>query len=181
MAGYVAFLRGIGPHNPNMRNENLRRVFGQLGFGNAQSVISSGNIIFDSDSNDITAMQTQLEEAWPARLGFSSTTIIWSRDQLQRLVEADPFRGLVHGPQTYLLVTFCQDPPTDRASLPESPDDDVYRLLGLSEGTLCTVTDTTATRSPDVMGWLEKHYGRRISSRTWKTVQRTLARMQRAD
>lgn len=178
MAGHVAFLRGIGPHNPAMRNENLRRVFGELGFGNAQSVISSGNIIFDSDSDDIPAMQSQLEEAWPERLGFSSTTIIWSVDQLRRLVRAEPFDGLAHGPQTYLLVTFCQDPPTDQAPLPESPDADVYRLLGLVEGTLCTVTDTTATRSPDVMTWLEKHYGRRISSRTWKTVQRILVRME---
>lgn len=178
MAGHVAFLRGIGPHNPNMRNANLRGVFDELGFENAQSVISSGNIIFDSDSNDIPAMQSLLEEAWPERLGFSSTTIIWSVDQLRRLVDADPFRGRTHGPQTYLLITFCQDPPADSAPLPEPPPGDVYRLVGLVERTLCTVTDTTATRSPDVMAWLEKHYGRRISSRTWKTVQRILAKME---
>ena len=29
---YVALLRGIGPLNPSMRNENLRRVFENLGF-----------------------------------------------------------------------------------------------------------------------------------------------------
>lgn len=177
MAEYVAFLRGIGPHNPNMRNANLRRVLDELGFRNTQSVISSGNLVFDSDSDDIAAMQSSLEEAWPERLGFSSTTIIWSVDQLRRLVESDPFRGLEHSKESYLLVTFCQTPPEDDAPLPEPPPGDVYRLLGVVEGTLCTVTDTTATRSPDVMAWLEKHYGRRISSRTWKTVQRILARM----
>lgn len=176
MAGHVAFLRGIGPHNPNMRNENLRSVFEALGYRNVQSVISSGNIIFDSDSSDIRAMQRGLEEAWPQRLDFASTTIIWSRDRLRRLVDADPFRGLTHGRESYLLVTFCQDPPTDRP-LPEQPDSSDYRLLGMVEGALCTVTDTTASGGPDPMGWLEKHYGRRISSRTWKTVQRILARM----
>ncbi|MGO1974642.1 MAG: DUF1697 domain-containing protein [Propionibacteriaceae bacterium] len=177
MAGYVAFLRGIGPLNPNMRNANLRRVFGDLGFRSAQTVISSGNVVFDSDTSDIQTLQSQLEEAWPTRLGFASTTIIWSADQLRRLVEADPFEGLVHGPESYLLVTFCQEPPTEQAPLPEPPATGVYRLVGLVEGTLCTVTDTTATKSPDVMAWMERHYGRRISSRTWKTVLRILAKM----
>ena len=48
MTKYIAFLRGIGPGNPNMRNEKLRGAFEELGFKNVQSVISSGNVIFDS-------------------------------------------------------------------------------------------------------------------------------------
>ena len=42
---YVALLRGIGPSNPNMRNERLRELFQKLGFQNVQTVISSGNVL----------------------------------------------------------------------------------------------------------------------------------------
>ncbi|MBA3630747.1 MAG: DUF1697 domain-containing protein [Actinobacteria bacterium] len=43
MKSYVALLRGIGPSNPNMRNDRLRAVFEDLGFSNVRAVISSGN------------------------------------------------------------------------------------------------------------------------------------------
>lgn len=176
MPGYIAFLRGIAPTNPNMRNENLRRVFGELGFTNAQTVISSGNVVFDSDSDDVSAMQTQLEQAWQERLGFTSTTIIWSKEQVERLVAADPFQGLEHGPATYLLTTFFQDPPAADAPLPTVPEGP-YRLLGFSNDALCTATDTTTVKTPDMMSWIERQYGKRISSRTWKTVHRILAKL----
>ena len=46
---YVALLRGIGPANPNMRNEKLRGVLEELGLANVASVISSGNLLFDTE------------------------------------------------------------------------------------------------------------------------------------
>ena len=48
MAKYVALLRGITPSNPKLRNEKLRNVFESLGYKNVVSVISSGNIIFET-------------------------------------------------------------------------------------------------------------------------------------
>jgi hypothetical protein len=39
------------------------------------------------------------------------------------------------------------------------------------------VTDTTSRSTPDVMAWLEKEFGRDISSRTWLTVHRVLKKM----
>src|SRR5688572_19557075 len=101
---YVALLRGIGPGTPNMRNDKLRGVFEGLGFKNVQSVISSGNIIFETDAIDVKSLETKIEKQWP-RLGFNSTTIIRSQKQLQALVDADPFKGLTHGSSSYLLVT----------------------------------------------------------------------------
>jgi hypothetical protein len=44
------------------------------------------------------------------------------------------------------------------------------------DDTLFSVIDTTG-KTPDLMSWLEKQYGKEISSRTWKTVNRLLARM----
>jgi len=62
MATYVALLRGITPSNPNMRNEELRSVFGDIGFENVQSVISSGNILFETGRN-LEELESTIEKA----------------------------------------------------------------------------------------------------------------------
>src|SRR4051812_30410175 len=92
---YAAFLRGIMPTNPNMRNEKLRGVFESLGFSNVQTVISSGNVIFESTSKDkdVAKLEITIEKALTAKLGINSTTIIRSKNDLEKLIASDPFKG----------------------------------------------------------------------------------------
>lgn len=117
-----------------------------------------------------------LEAAWPARLGFSSTTILRSREELTALVEQQPFGELEHGPTSYLLVTFSKASLADvESEVPRATPD--LRILGATERELFTVTDTTTGGTPDVMSQIERRYGRNVSSRTWLTVGRILKRM----
>ncbi len=177
MTKYVALLRGIGPGNPRMRNENLRAVCAALGFQHAATVISSGNVIFESASDDVEQLESRLEAAWPSQLGFKSTTIIRSRDHLEALVARSPFGALQHGPQSYLLVTFAKRSLPAKLDLPDGSPGDDYQILSATDLELFTVTDTTAERTPDVMTWLERSFGQQITSRTWLTVGRILKRM----
>lgn len=176
MAKCVALLRGIGPSNPAMRNENLRRVVEDLGYERVETVISSGNVLFETERGDLKAIEDEMERAWPEQLGFTSTTIIRTSAQLAKLVEANPFGDLEHGPGSYLLVTFYKNPTAMRFELPYQPPEKPYRLHVMVDNTLFSVIDTTG-KTPDLMSWLEKQYGKEISSRTWKTVNRLLARM----
>ena len=176
MTWYVALLRGIGPFNPNMRNARLRSVVEGAGFRDVQTVISSGNVVFTSDRADTQVMEAELEEAWPAQLGFQSTTIIRSQGRLSRLIAADPYDGMEHGPESYLLVTFCKEPPALQWDLPHTPAGKAYTLVAMVDGTLFSVTDTTA-ESADVMVWLDRQFGKQISSRTWDTLGRIVKRM----
>ena len=76
MIKYIALLRGIGPTNPNMRSEKLKAFFEELGFNNVQTLITSGNVIFESNDHDIPSIEAHVEKYLPLKLGFSSTTII---------------------------------------------------------------------------------------------------------
>jgi uncharacterized protein (DUF1697 family) len=159
---YVALLRGIGPTNPNMRNEKLCGVFVSLGFKNVQTVISSGNVLFETTSKNVPALEAKIEKALPAQLGFRSTTIIRSREELQKLVDKNPFRGAEHGSKTYLIVTFFKNKPSQKLKYDRA---------------ICTVVDITDARTPEVMGQLEKKFGKEITTRTWKTIQRILKKL----
>lgn len=177
MGNYVAMLRGIGPTNPNMRNEKLREVFVALGFDNVQTVISSGNVLFDSPSSAMKRFEAQVEEALPKRLGFTSTTIIRSKKQLQDIVDSDPFKGVEHTRKTNLNVTFLKEKARTKLTVPFGPDDRSYTIVRLDDRAVYSVIDLTSAKTPDLMTWLEKQFGKEITTRTYSTVQKILKKM----
>jgi uncharacterized protein (DUF1697 family) len=178
MEKYIALMRGIGPGNPNMRNDKLRKVLENLKFLNVTPVISSGNVIFESDKTDKKALESMIEKAWPEKLGFNSTTIVRSQKDLEKLIKANPFGDLEHGSSSYLLVTFFKNPTKINFTLPYTPPDKTYKLISEVNNTLFTVTDNTKIKTPNLMTWLEKQFGKQITSRTWKTVERIHKKME---
>lgn len=169
---YVAFLRGIAPMNPNMRNEKLRSVFEDLGFSKVTSVISSGNIIFETDKKDIPALEATIERTLHTTLGITSTTIIRSAEQIQKLLDKKPFGTRQHTPTSYLIVTFLQSKPEHRLAIPDS-----YNVAALYDSEVCTYVNSTDSKQPDPLWWLEKNYGKHITTRTWLTVERVMKKM----
>jgi uncharacterized protein (DUF1697 family) len=173
MPQYVALLRGIAPMNPNMRNEKLRAVFEELGFTHVQTVIASGNVLFESPQTSIPELEAHIEAALPARLDFYSTTIIRSREQLQKLVDSQPFAGYVHNPKSYLTVTFLKHDAPKQIQLPDSRD---YKTVAMYQREMCVVTDATTPHTPNLMAQVEKLLGKEITTRTWKTIERILTK-----
>lgn len=171
---YVALLRGIGPSNPNMHGAKLKEAAEAAGFKNVQTLLSSGNVIFESDIKDRAKIEDKLEKTWPAKLGFNSMTIVRSQFQLQALVDADPYKGAEHSnKKTYLLVTFFKSPPIS------SLGKNYYDISDVNA--LCNTIDSTKSGTPDFMAKADRQYGKdRITSRTWLTIQRILAKMNQA-
>lgn len=152
---YVALLRGIMPMNPNMKSTKLKEFFESLGFENVQTVIASGNILFDSPSADITSLEEKIEKELPRRLGFTSSTIIRSQDEIKALIDKNPFKNVKDEKPNYLVVTFFKEPRKE----------------------VSTVIDLTKSDGSTMMRMLEKEYGKAITTRTWKTVHRILIKM----
>lgn len=177
MAQYVALIRGIGPGDPRKTNEKLRDTLQSLGFSNVESVISSGNVIFESDESDVRKLADMIETAWPRLLGFRATTIVKSRQQLQSILDTDPFNGATHSSSSYLLVTFFKRHTKPDFSLPFHPSGKPYKVIGYADNALFTVTDNTVVKTTDLMTWLEKQFGKDITSRTPLTIQRIVKRM----
>lgn len=160
-----------------MQNDKLRGVFEKLGFANVRTVISSGNVIFESPSRSVRKLEESVENAFPKELGFKSITIIRSQKQIQKLVAQSPFRGMEHSQKSNLNVTFLKKKKRPDIKFPYKVDDRDYELLGMYDGAICSVIDLTSAKTPDLMLWLEKQFGKEITTRTWKTVERILKAM----
>lgn len=153
------------PSNPNMRNEKLKSVFESLGFSNVQAVISSGNLIFSLKQGgvstkvtraDISALEMKIEQALTKKLGIKSAVFLRSQKELVTITNKDPFKGKEHSTKSYLIVTFLKKKPRE-----------IFNTVDLSN-----------SKTPDFMRQAEKEYGKEITTRTWKTVQRMVTKME---
>ncbi|QBS40582.1 DUF1697 domain-containing protein [Nocardia sp. CS682] len=180
MNRYAALLRGIAPSNPNMSNEKVRGVFEGLGFEKVASVLASGNIVFQSADTDVSELETRIQQALNAELGIAGGTIIRSYEELRALLDTDPFPGLTHGRGTYLVATFRKQRKKAPGKLPEQPDP-LTRVVGYDKACdtfLAVVDNSDPGKTPDFMTWLDKTYGKDITTRTWLTVQRVVKKME---
>jgi uncharacterized protein (DUF1697 family) len=176
---YAAMIRGIGPINPNMRGDKLASTFTSIGCTNARPFLASGNVLFESDITDTAKLEQLAEEALPRLLSFERDVLIRSEADLQAIVDAKPFGDLQHenSGKTYLTVTFFKTVPKSLPTLPYGPENKAFELIANVNGALCCVVDLEAGKTPDLMQWLERQYGKRITTRTWSTVTRMLAKL----
>ncbi|MGN2636673.1 DUF1697 domain-containing protein [Nocardia takedensis] len=179
MNSYAALLRGIMPSNPNMRNEKLRAVFEGLGYERVATILSSGNVVFSCAETDEAALEDAIQCALNSELGIPGGTIVRSHETLRDLLDRDPFEGLAHTRENYLTVTFF------KAQTPEVGDpvntDDLTRIVGYDEPSraFLSVIDNRVPGTSDFMSWLDRSYGKDITTRTWLTVQKVVAKIER--
>lgn len=179
MTKYAAMIRGVGPENPNMKGAKLVWAFESLGFTNVRNFLASGNVLFESDITDVAQLETMSEAALPRLLGFNRDVFIRSEAELQKIVDAKPFGNLNHenSGKTYLTVTFFKTPPKDLPALPYHPEGKSFHIIAEVDGAICSVVDLATGKTPDLMQWLERQFGKQITTRTWSTITRMLSRL----
>src|SRR6266498_4523744 len=148
MTQYVALLRGIAPLNPNMHNEKLRGVFEALGFQNVQTVISSGNVLFETKTENVKTLENAIEKALLEKLGFTSTTIVLNKDKLQEIADQNPFIEEEPSQKTYLIVTFLKNKPNTALTFPHVAKDKSYSLLKTYDQAVFSRIDLTGIKTP---------------------------------
>lgn len=168
---YVALLRGIGPSNPNMHPLKLKEAFEKMGFTNVRTVIASGNVVFESSQASEKELESKIEKMFPGLLGFSSSTIVRSKESIEGLIKKNPFSQQPSGKPN---VTFFKQIPNEN-DLPA--DDKSFATFGLVEGAFCYTVDTNVVKTPEAMLTLERVFGKGITTRTWLTVERILKKM----
>src|SRR5215475_8771122 len=106
MPRYVAFLRGVGP--ANLKMPDLKRCLEIGGYTNVKTVLSSGNVAFDSTSGSVAAIERRIEGALTKQLGRSFYTIVRSVEHLNGLIEADPYADFDLPTDAKRVVTFAR-------------------------------------------------------------------------
>lgn len=92
MTTYVALLYSIIiDAKRRVVMSDLRAIAESLGCRNVRSLVSTGNLVFDSAETSVPAIENALEKAFAAFHGKHVDIIVKSAPDWQRLVAANPF------------------------------------------------------------------------------------------
>lgn len=175
---YVMLLRGMGPGDPEFNNQSICQCLEKLGYGNVSSLQASGNYLFETDESGIAKLEADIEDAIELRVGYRRAAVVRSAVQIGELMKLDPFRGMTHGPSSYLLVTFMKRATKPTFTTPYHPEGKPYEVLAYKDGMIFTTTNNTIVKTTDLMTWLEKQFSKDVTSRTWNTMQRVHKRLE---
>jgi uncharacterized protein (DUF1697 family) len=102
----------------NLKMADFQRCLEIAGYKNVKTVLSSGNAAFDSTSRSTAVIERQIEAAFTRQLGRSFYTIVRSVEELQDLIESDPYSSFDLPLNAKRVVTFGRKLPSLKSRLP---------------------------------------------------------------
>ena len=176
MTTYVALLRGVnvGGHNMVAMLE-LRKLCERLGLENVRTLLQSGNVVFESASRNVAALEAKLEQETAKRLGVKPAYFVRTADEWASLVQRNPFPRQAEADPGHLLAVLMKQAPKAGAvealrkaivgrELVEARGRDAYFVYPDGVG-----------RSKLTPNLIERHLGGGGTARNWNTVLKLLA------
>ena len=168
---YAAFLRGVSPMN--MKMPELQRCLEASGFSDVQTLLSSGNAVFGARAASRLALERKLEAALEKHLGQPFMTFVRAVEELRALIDSNPYESFRLTANHKRVVTFLRSKPKSRIRLP----------IELDGAQILNVRDTEVfsayipgPRGPVFMKLIEKTFGEDVTTRTWDTVRKAVAK-----
>ena len=176
MARQVAFLRAINVGGHVVAMDRLRVLFEEVGLRGVETLIASGNVMFDSPRGARGPLERRIERHLQDALGYEVATFVRSARDLARILSYEPFADS-GGKAPNLYVGMLAAQPTDEATArltALSCETDRFHVEGLEiywgrHGGFSDSRFTGAT--------LERAVGMPVTVRGINTIRRLSARM----
>jgi uncharacterized protein (DUF1697 family) len=176
MTRYIAFLRAINVGGHTVKMDRLRQLFESLGFSNVETFIASGNVGFETASEEATPLEKKIEALLKEALDYEVSAFLRTDTELAAIAACQPFRQAELDAAAAFNVAFLAGA-LDEASaqklmaLRTAIDD--FHVHGREVYWLCKKKQSESTFSNAV---LEKTTGRRSTLRGMNTVKQIVAK-----
>ena len=179
MTVVVSLLRAVnlGPHN-RMKMDALLKACESLGFLNAKTYVQSGNVVFRTKEHDLTKLSRRFETAIERTFGFRSAVICRTREELEDVVQRNPFAKRPEVSGGKLIVAFLGQEPTPDAAKNMSLIKTNPEEVVLSGRELYIHFPNGQGRSKLSIQGLERTLGTASTARNWNSVTKLLAMAQ---
>lgn len=169
---YIAFLRAINVGGHNVKMDHLRALIESLDLRNVETFIASGNVIFESDSDDTRKLEQDIEALLHKTLGYEVATFVRTDEEVAAIASKPPFTSHEIDNARALNIGFVRDE-LDKSALETvhafKSDIDEFRVQGREVYWLCQTKQSDSKFSNAVFERKMKQ------SATWRgvnTVQR---------
>lgn len=181
MSRRVALLRAINVGGTGkVKMADLRAMLAEEGFTDIETVVQTGNVVFEAAEQDPAKLERSLEEAAVRRLGLKSDFIIRTPEEWQAVIANNPFADFAADMPNSMVVAFAKTAPDAAAitaleaateGLPET-----LRVIGRE--IFISYPDGQGRSKLDLVKVERKHPSVRATARNWNTVMKVAALLQ---
>lgn len=108
MPSFASLLRGINVSgHKKIPMAGLKTLYEELGFTKVKTYIQSGNVVFETDQQDVSLIRQLIESKIEATYGFDVTVFIRTADELRQVASTNPFETIED-----VYVTFLAEEPS---------------------------------------------------------------------
>lgn len=128
MQRYIALLGGINVGGHRVKMDHLRTLFEALGFEHVETLIASGNVIFETPVTDPSALETQIAQHLHEALGYKVPTFIRSAAELMAIAAYQPFpeAGEYHTVSIMFMANTLPDDAQQAFQVFHTPNDEFH-------------------------------------------------------
>ena len=155
----------------NLKMPVLQAALEETGFSEVKTLLSSGNAVFSGRRATDVAIEKKVVSAIEANTGKKFGVIVRSIEELQALVDAEPYGPFRLPAGSKKVVTFLRAAPEKKLKLPPALDGaQIWTVRGRDALSSYVQND----KGPVFMTLIEKTFGKDVTTRTWDTVQKVI-------
>ncbi|NKI31636.1 DUF1697 domain-containing protein [Croceivirga thetidis] len=129
MAKRIAFLRGINVSGQKkLKMVELREQLKSSSFKNVETYIQSGNLIFDSDSNDSVSEEKEIHGIIKKEFGFDVPVLVIAPSSIETILKNNPFSRVKETKNLYFTLLHQKPLETNisRLNLSDYPNEEFH-------------------------------------------------------
>jgi uncharacterized protein (DUF1697 family) len=177
MPRYVALHGSINVGGNRLTMAELRAAFESEGFSNVETVVASGNVLFDHDERPTHGLEEKLERLVRAKFDMRSIVAVRSADEIRSSIEDNPFTGHGEDAKVHTLFLDGEADPAQFAVLVADHEGRGRERLALGPRALYIDYVDGVGESRLTNAFLERRLGRRGTARNVRSLARILAKM----
>jgi uncharacterized protein (DUF1697 family) len=153
----------------NLKMAELKLCLEKAGFAKVKTLLSSGNVTFDSRARSVASIEKRIESALEEEIGRTFHTVVRATEELAKLIESEPFRKFHLPADAKRVVTFARRLNNPRQPLPIVREG--AQILSVTEREAFS-TYVPGPRGPVFMELIKATFGADQTTRTWDTVKK---------
>jgi uncharacterized protein (DUF1697 family) len=112
---YIALLRAVNVGGRKVTMKELKEAASSLGYENCQTLLASGNLVFDARKTPDAKLEAALEAAIGKTFGLFSEVMIRNPAEWDAILAANPFPKKAKEDPAHLVCVVCKDKPDAKA------------------------------------------------------------------
>lgn len=177
MPRYIAFFGSINVGGNRLTMADLRYAFEREEFENVETVVASGNVLFDYDDRPTEGLEDLLGHMMADRFDIDSFAAVRSAAEVQAAIEGNPFAATGDDQKVHTLFLSAQPDPDNFAALAQTHATRGPERLAIGPRSLYIDFVNGVGTSRLTSAFIERRMGCRGTARNIRSLRRILEKM----